>query len=190
MISEHNDTLIGTEYGYGRTMKPQDYLDTFNRYIRENPDNLAALNVVVTRPAELTRKELRELLLVLRQHDFTPQHLDTAWNQVTNHEMAASIIGYIRQAAIGEPLVPFAVRVDRARDALLASRSWTKIQEKWLKTLAAQTKANGLVDQAAIEDRDLLFSQEGGLKRLDHMFDGDFLSVLRHFNETVWSAQA
>lgn len=191
VISEHSDVLVGTEYGYGRTVRPQDYLDTFTAYVRENPDGLSALSVVVTRPADLTRKDLRELLLELRKRDFTPQHLDTAWNQVTNHEMAASIIGYIRQAATGEALVPFAARVDRALTTLLASRSWTKLQEKWLRTLAAQTKANGLVDRDAIEDQELIFSREGGgLRRLDPLFGGDFLSTLRHFNETVWTAQA
>ena len=42
--------------------------------------------------------------------------------------MAASIMGYIRQAALGDPLVPYEQRVEKALQKILASRSWTTPQ--------------------------------------------------------------
>jgi type I restriction enzyme R subunit len=37
-----------------------------------------------------------------------------AWRELTNQDIAARIVGYIRQAAIGDALVPYEQRVDRA----------------------------------------------------------------------------
>ena len=189
VISSHEDELLGTETGYGTQTRPEDYLEAFGQYIKTNPDNLAALITVVTRPADLTRQELRELELALRQRNFTPANLDTAWKQLTNQEMAARLIGYIRGAALDEEPVPFEERVDRALTAILASRTWTKPQESWLKALAKQTKATGLVDKDALDDPDLMFKREyGGTQRLQKLFDGELLEVLQHFNRELWAA--
>jgi len=45
---------------------------------------------------------------------------------------------------------------------VLASHQWTAPQRDWLKRIASQTKANLLVDRAALDDPDLLFKREGG----------------------------
>lgn len=190
VISDHEDELTGIETGYGeKHVRPDDYLEAFKSYIKDNPDHLAALTTVVTRPAELTRQELRELELTLRQRGFTPANLDVAWKHLTNQEMAARLIGYIRQAALGEQLRPFDERVDRALQKLLGSKTWTKPQESWLKALAKQTKATGLVDEAALDDPDLLFKREyGGTQRLEKLFGGELGLALHSFNQAIWEA--
>ncbi len=98
-----------------------------------------------------------------------------------------SIIGYIRQAAIGDPLIPFTERVDHALQTMLATRNWTTPQREWLKKLAAQTKANRVVDRAFIDDPDMIFKTEGGgFNRLNKIFDNNLDQVLKHFNDSVW----
>ena len=59
--------------------------------------------------------------------------------------IAARIVGYIRQAAIGDALVPYEQRVDGALQRILASKSWSTPQRQWLQKIAAQTKANLIV---------------------------------------------
>ncbi len=49
-----------------------------------------------------------------------------------------------------------------ARHETLRSRDWTNPQREWLKRIAAQTKANVIVDLYAIDDPDLIFKREGG----------------------------
>jgi hypothetical protein len=44
--------------------------------------------------------------------------------------IAAGIIGFIRQAALGDPLVPYEARGDRALRKILASRAWTTPQRQ------------------------------------------------------------
>jgi len=64
--------------------------------------------------AELTHKQLRELALELDKAGFSEASLATAWREMTNQDIAARIVGYIRQAAIGDPLVPYDQCVDSA----------------------------------------------------------------------------
>jgi type I restriction enzyme, R subunit len=146
---------------------------------------------VLTRPRDLTRKQLRELALELDKAGFSEANLAAAWREMTNQEIAARIVGYIRQAAIGDPLVPYAQRVELALQKILASRSWTSPQRQWLQKLAAQTKANLIVDHAALDDPDLIFKREGGgFSRLDRIFGGQLDEVLNAFNDAVWESPA
>ncbi len=194
-VSEHDDRLHAITRGYGQATKPEDYLQAFAEFVRNNGNTIPALVTVLTRPRELTRKQLRELALELDRAGYTETGLATAWREATNQDIAARIVGYIRQAAIGDALVPYAERVDRALAHMLAhppgSKPWSTPQRDWLKKIAAQTKANLLVDRDALDDPDLLFkTQGGGLRRLDKIFDGRLLQTLDAFNDSIWTQPA
>lgn len=187
LISDHEDALHSAERGYGKAKKPEDYLKEFSAFINSHSNDIPALMTVLTRPRELTRKQLRELALELDKAGFTEASLATAWREMTNQDIAARIVGFIRQAAIGDALLPYSERVDHALQKLLASKPWTAPQRDWLKRIAAQTKANGLVDREAIDDPDLVFRREGGgFSRLDKIFNGELQQVLEAFNDSLW----
>lgn len=190
LIADHADSLRDVTRGFGASAtKPEDYLAQFKTFIDTRANEIPAIITVVTRPQSLTRMELKELQYELDKAGFSEASLNTAWKQLTNQEIAARIIGYIRQAALGDPLKPFSQRVDEALQSMLASRQWTNPQRDWLKRLAAQTKANLLVDRAALDDPVLIFKREGGgFNRLDKIFDGRLQQVLEAFNNTVWKA--
>lgn len=191
LISEHRDNLYGVERGYGKATKPEDYLKEFAEFIRSNSNTIPALVTVLTRPRELTRKQLRELALELDRAGFSEASLATAWREMTNQDIAARIVGYIRQAATGDALVPYEQRVDRALQQILASRSWSTPQRQWLQKIAAQTKANVIVDLDALDDPDLIFRREGGgFNRLNRLFDGNLQQVLEDFNDSLWQPAA
>lgn len=191
LVSVHEDRVISTERGFGHGQRPEDYLKEFSEFIKSRGNEIPALMTVVTRPRELTRKQLREVALELDRAGYTEANLATAWRELTNQDIAARIVGYIRQAAIGDALVPYDQRVDRALAGILASRSWTSPQRQWLQKIAAQTKANLLVDRAALDDPDLVFRREGGgFVRLDRIFEGELQQVLDTFNELLWPPAA
>ena len=188
-LSEHDDALRSIERGYGEATRPEDYLDGFTAFVRDSGNDLPALTTVLQRPWELTRKDLRELRLALDQRGYNEATLATAWRETTNQDMAASIMGYIRQAALGDALVPYEQRVEKALQRILASRSWTTPQRQWLQRIANQTKAITIVDREALDDDALIFRREGGgWQRLDRMFAGELDGVLREFKREVWAA--
>lgn len=187
-VSHHDDRLLGTERGYGQATRPEDYLQAFSDFIHSRSNAIPALITVLTRPRDLTRKQLRELALELDKAGFSEASLATAWREMTNQDIAARIVGYIRQAAIGDPLVPYDQRVDNALQKLLASCQWSTPQRQWLQRIAAQTRANILVDREALDDPDLVFRREGGgFARLDRIFGGELQQVLDTFNDTLWA---
>ncbi len=191
-VSEHFDAFDRAERGYGKGKKPDDYIRAFSEFIKSQGNQIPALVTVLTRPRELTRAQLRELVLALDRAGFTETNLASAWRELTNQDVAARIVGYIRQAAVGDALVPYAERVDRALQHLLAhpplGKPWSTPQRDWLKRIAAQTKANVLVDRSAIDDPDLIFKREGGgFNRLDKVFNGQLQPVLDAFNDALWA---
>ena len=86
---------------------------------------------MLTRPRDLTRQQLRELALALDRAGFNEARLAAAWRDLTNQEIAARIVGYIRQAAIGDPLVPYDQRVDSALARILATFADPPSQRPW-----------------------------------------------------------
>ncbi|MFO0882578.1 MAG: type I restriction-modification enzyme R subunit C-terminal domain-containing protein, partial [Pirellulales bacterium] len=176
--------------GYGEGKKPQDYLDEFKKFIEENRNSLPALVTVLTRPRELTRKQLRELAVKLELAGFSETNITIAWRDMTNQEIAAHIVGFIRHIATGDPLVPYEQRVEWAYQQMLAAKQWTTPQKQWLQKIAAQTKANVIVDREALDDPDLIFRRDGGgFARLDKMFDGQLTDTLETFNELLWKSE-
>jgi type I restriction enzyme R subunit len=190
LISEHPDEFRAAERGYGSAGKPEDYLRAFGEYIQTHRDDIPALLTVLTRPRDLTRKQLRELALELDRAGFSETSVTTAWREMTNQEIAAHIVGFIRHLATGDPLVPYEQRVDWALQQMLAARPWTTPQREWLRRIAAQTKANIVVDRAALDDPDLIFRREGGgFPRLNRLFEGRLAETLDDFHDLLWKNQ-
>lgn len=188
VISTHDDQLIVIESGYGRAKKPEDYLDAFRQFIEENRNKIAGLNIAVTRPRELTREHLRALRLALADAEFTEATIRTAWREVKNEDIAASIVGYIRQLALGSALVPFEARVDRAIKKILASRAWLGPQKKWLERIAKEMKRSIVIDQSTFEEG--AFKNAGGLKNMQHVFGNEAMKVVDQMADAVWEDAA
>ena len=101
--------------------------------------------------------------------------------------MAASIVGYIRQAALGEALLSFEQRVANAMQKIYALHTWTPIQRKWLDRLAKQLTHEVVIDQQVVNRA---FAQDGGAKRLNSLLGGDLDKVLETLNDNLWLAIA
>ena len=183
-ISRHEDQVVAVSRGYGDAEKPQDFLDSFAAFVRDNMNTIAALKLVVQRPRDLTRADLRELRLALDRKGYSEANLRRAWADAKNEDIAASIIGFIRQAALGDPLIPYEERVQTAMRRVLASRAWTEPQKRWLKRIGEQVEKEIVLDREAI-DREP-FVADGGFVRLNKVFGGELENVLAGINEEMW----
>ncbi len=183
-ISHHPDQLVSITRGYGAAQRPEDFLDNFTSFVRNNVNKIAALAVVVQRPRDLTRAQLRELRLELDRQGFTDTALRTAWQQSKNQDIAASVIGFIRQAAIGDPLEPYEDRVRKALRKIESRGTWTSPQRQWLRRIGEQLVQELVVDHESL-DQDP-FRSEGGYKRLNKVFDGKIESLIADFNDEIW----
>jgi type I restriction enzyme R subunit len=187
-ISPHKDEIVAVTRGYGEADRPQDFLDSFTAFVRDNVNSIAALKLVVQRPRDLTRADLKELRLALDRKGYSEASLRRAWADAKNEEIAASIIGFVRQAALGDPLVPYEDRVKAAMRTIMASRQWTELQKRWLKRIGEQIEKEIVVDREAM-DKDP-FITHGGFNRFNKVFGGELESILAGINETMWKKTA
>lgn len=185
VLSGHEDELQVREQSYGNYAKPADYLESFNDFIRNQLNQSAALAVVVNKPKDLTREQLREIRLLLDQYGYSEAKLQSAWRNQTNQNIAASIIGYIRQAALGEALIPFEQRVGNAMQKIYAQHNWTPVQRRWLERLAKQLTHEVVIDQQFVNR---VFVNDGGAKKLNILLNQQLDTVLDTLSESLWSA--
>lgn len=184
-VSHHPDEVTNVTRGYGEGIdRPEDFLDSFAAFVRDNQNRIAALTVVVQRPRDLTRAQLRELRMALDRAGFSEANLRRAWQDATNEDIAASIVGFVRQAGLGDPLTPYEERVRRALDRILKSRRWTDPQRRWLERIGKRLTLEVVVDKASLDGPP--FDVEGGFKRLDARFDGELETILAEINEEIW----
>jgi type I restriction enzyme R subunit len=190
VISDHADRVVEVSRGYGSDesgarQRPEDYLEAFGRWLDEHLNELPALLVVTQRPRDLTRADLKALARTLGEAGFTEAQLRAAYRDATNQDVAATIIGYVRQQALGSPLVPYAERVRRAMARILASRAWPDAQRRWLERIGRQLEHEVVVDRAAL-DRAQFRAAGGGFDRLDRVFGGQLERILGDLQEDVW----
>ncbi len=185
LISRHDDTLRGIEIGYGDGVKPEDYLDGFSAFLQENINKIPALMVVTGQPRNLTRQGLKELKLALDAAGYTEKGLQVAWRETKGEDIAASIIGFVRQAALGDALIPYGERVDRAIRKIGAGRNWTPVQRQWLERIGKQLKIETIVDREAFDAGEFK-KQGGGFRRIDRIFDGQLETILAEINGKIW----
>ncbi|MBI1651173.1 type I restriction-modification system endonuclease [Hyphomicrobium sulfonivorans] len=183
-ISHHPDEVVAVTRGYGEATKPEDFIDGFTAFIQDNINTIAALKIVVQRPRDLTRADLKALRLALDLKGYSEANLRRAWADAKNADIAASIIGFVRQAALGDPLTPYGDRVRAAMQNIIASRVWTDPQKRWLKRIGEQIEKEVVVDRCAI-DREP-FVADGGFERLNKVFGGQLDAVLAEINEELW----
>jgi type I restriction enzyme R subunit len=187
-ISTHEDSVVSVTRGYGDAERPHDFLDGFAAFVRTNLNAVAGLQIAVQRPRDLTREALRQLRLRLDADGYSEANLKRAYADARNQDMAASIIGYIRQAALGDALVPYTTRVRRAVDAIIGRGGWTEVQKKWLRRIGEQLEREVVVDATSLDEDP--FRGQGGFRRIDKQFDGKLETLLADIREEVWRQEA
>ncbi|PMD86533.1 type I restriction-modification system endonuclease, partial [Siphonobacter sp. BAB-5405] len=185
-VSEHEDTLIAMEPGYGLASRPEDYLNNFTTFLKENQNRITALNLVVTRPAELTRLALKDLLMTLAQAGYEARNVKTALKAVRNEDIGADIISIIRTLAIGSTLESHEVRIKRAVNKVRALTNWNKVQQKWIDRFEKQLLAECVLQLEDLNQSP--FSDAGGVEVLNKVFDDKLPLIIQAINQQLYQA--
>lgn len=188
VISHHEDILKEHSMGYGVADKPEDYLEEFGRYIKENINKIPALQIVAQRPKDLTRKDLKILKIQLDEFGFTERALNTAYHQVTNEKIVEDIIGFIRQKALGDALIGHEERIKIAMNKIRNMKAWNVPQKKWLDRIEKQLLLETIVDRESFDEEP--FKQNGGYDRINKIFEGRLDEVLDKINEKLYEGRA
>lgn len=184
VIDNHPDEVVERTRGYGDGQKPEDYLESFKEFIGTNLNTIAALKTVCTKPSELTRESLKGLKLELDRHNFTENQLNTAWKEMTNQDIVADIIAFIRQQALGSNLISHETRVKNAFAKLRLNHTFNKTQLDWLNRIEKVMLEETVLDKQIFEIG--AFKNAGGFTIIDRRFGGKLNEIIVELNKYLY----
>lgn len=186
-ISDARDEVTSHERGYGDAARPEDYLNEFRGFIDNNINEIAALNIVATRPQELTRESLKELKLILDRNNFREKGLKTAWRDMTNEDIAADIISFIRHRSVGDALIS---KDDRIHTAVVQTKKdhpeLSKVQLNWLDRIEAYLLKEIVLNKESFETPQ--FKIKGGYTAVDKAFGNKLDCIIDEINNHMYTA--
>ncbi len=164
--------------------KPEDYLKSFERFVRENTDKIAAFEILLNRPPEWSTGVLEELKEKLKRSSFRERDLQKAHGHVYQKPLA-DIISMIKHAADFQvPILNAGERVNRAMASVTAGKNFNDEQLKWLAYIREH-----LVQNLAIAEEDFeimpVFERQGGLKKAKKVFGEELTPMIKELNGAV-----
>jgi type I restriction enzyme, R subunit len=173
--------VAGSEY------KPEDYLTSFSKFVRENEAHIEAIRVLLDRPRDWSATALTELRQKLAgsRYNFTTEKLQRA-HEIRYRKPLVDVISMVKHAAKeDEPLLTAGERVERAFAKVTAGQTFTEDQQKWLDRIRQVMLANLSIDREDFEYQDAL-SAPGGWGAAKKQFGEKPLAELIHrLNETI-----
>ena len=186
VLSDTPDALTGHTWGYGKdNLRPGDYLESFARFVREQRDEIAALNIICTRPADLSRASLKSLRLALGREGFTLRQLNSALSHTSNRDIAADIISFIRRYGINAELLGHEERIRRAVARLKQAHSFSRAEEKWIDRMEKYL-LNESVLSVQTFDESVTFREKGGFAALNKLFGNQLESIVNELNAYLY----
>lgn len=187
-ISNEPDEYLGIERGYGQgKSNPEDYIESFNKFIKENVNEIPALQIVATRPKDLTYDELKKIKLELEKKGFKENDLQTAWKSANQVQTTADIISFIRQAAVGSELVDHNVRIHNAMQKVYGMADWNMVQKSWLKKIENQLLSSTVLGpNAETAFSSNYFKRQGGYKQMRKIFSDNADQIIYVLNENLY----
>lgn len=185
IVATDKDEVVEHTRGYGKGKKPEDYINEFENYIKENMNEIVALNVLCTKPKQMTRNDLKAIKAILDDNGFSEEYLKTAYKDMTNEEITADIIAFVRQKAIGSVLMSKEERVKKAMTKIKKEFKFTPLQEKWLQKIEKYMIKEVIIDKEVFEVGN--FKREGGFKRYNTVFDDKLDAVIDKLKEYMFT---
>jgi len=176
-----SDVMIpfGSDY-----QKPEDYLDSFARFVRQNPEQIEAIRVLLERPKDWKTEALKELREKLAQNKFPEIELRKAHRLVYNKALA-DIISMVKHAARAEePIYSAEERVGRALQKVTADKTFTEEQMIWLGYIREHLIENLTIDLA---DFDYIpaFERHGGKAIANKVFNNRLETLIAEINYAI-----
>lgn len=170
----------------GTELKPIDYLKLFEKFIKENPEHIEAIEILLNRPKDFSTETLKELRqkLSIKPDNLVDKFSEKNLKRAYKNDLIDTI-SIIRHAAKGEELLTVDTRINKAMEKIKQNKSFTKEQEKWLDFISSHLKENLLLQK---DDFDILpiFTRQGSsFDRLNKIFEGKLDKLIRDINEAV-----
>ena len=171
----------------GNDYKPDDYLESFASFVKENETKLQAIRILLDRPKGWTASALTELRDSLKRSPqrFTPENLEKAHASKYGKALV-EIISMVKHAADAHsPLLTAVERTERAFEQVTAQKSFTDEQRAWLDRIRQVMVENLSIERDDFEYQDAL-SKAGGWGAARRVFgEPQLTALLTELNEAI-----
>ncbi|MGI6783069.1 MAG: type I restriction-modification enzyme R subunit C-terminal domain-containing protein [Aminivibrio sp.] len=170
---------VGDEY-----QRPQDYLRLFEEFVQKNPEQIEAIEILISRPSDWNADVLDDLRDKLRKNHFSEEDLQRG-HELVYKKPLADIISMVKHASDYDvPILTARERVEKAVARIAENRAFTQDQKNWLAYIQ-----DHLVKNLAISREDFeimpVFERRGGLTQAKRIFGEALDAILREINESL-----
>ncbi|MEG4252458.1 type I restriction-modification enzyme R subunit C-terminal domain-containing protein [Microcoleus sp. Pol10D4] len=164
--------------------KAEDYLDSFCRFVRENPEQIEAIAILLQRPRDWKTAALNELREKLGQNQFREPELQRA-TQLVHNKALADIISIVKRAArADEPIYTAVERIERAIASVMVGKSFNEEQLKWLGYIQEHLVQNLTIEMDDFEYAPI-FERVGGKGKAKKVFSGGLEALIDEINAAI-----
>ncbi len=166
----------------GRDLKPEDYIAQFEQFVKENPEHIEAIAIVLQKPNAWGTEALRELRASLKERPerYTEENLRRAYKYPL-----ADIISMIKHAAKEEPMLSTKERIDLAISKVTEGKTLTEKQQVWLELIKKHLVENLTIDTEDFNSMPIFVDKGGSFKRINEDFDFELQAFIQNINATI-----
>jgi type I restriction enzyme ecoKI R protein len=180
VISEHRDEIRSVKQIYGKNEKPEDYLENFEKYIRENQDKLDALKLLKENPKLFKRKDLKELKYILDGEGYKETELNSAYGKVQNVNITADILSYIKRVLKGSTILDKEEKIQDVEKRIKRLKNWNPVQLKIIEKIISQLRENSYLTEEDFKTG-IFKDNFGGYNKINQKLEdklGDIVSII------------
>jgi type I restriction enzyme R subunit len=164
--------------------KPEDYLKLFEQFVKNNTDQIKAIEILLSKPKEWNTDVLDDLWDQLNKNGFNKKDLQRGHELVYNKSLA-DIISMIKHASnFDVPILNAQERVELAINKIVKVHQFTDDQLTWLAFIKEH-----LIENLAISEEDFeimpIFERHGGLGKVKKIFADDFCDLINEINQAL-----
>ena len=170
----------------GRELGPEDYLQEFEKFVRDNLEHIEALEILLNRPKDFDTGQLKALkeTLATQPNDLLDKFTEKNLRRAYNKELA-DIISIIRHATAGGELLTTAQRVNKAMMKVKSDRAFTEEQAKWLELIRRHLAKTLLMEKDDVDSMAIFRRKGGSWGKLNKVFGGELEAIIHEINEAI-----
>ena len=170
---------VGSDY-----QKPGDYLKLFEEFVKQNAEQIEAIEILLSRPSKWNTDVLEDLRDKLRKSDFPERDLQRGYELVYKKPLA-DIISIVKHALNNDvPIMTAQERVENVMKKIIEKHSLNEDQINWLSYIREHLIKNLAISQEDFEIMPI-FERQGGLTKARQIFGDDLERLIREINEAL-----
>ena len=184
IISEHEDEIRTVRQIYGKNEKPEDYLENFEKYIRENQDKVEALKLLKENPKLFKRKDLKELRYILDENGYKETELNSAYGKVENVNITADILSYIKKVLKGSTILDKEEKILDIEKRIKRLNNWNPVQLKIIEKIISQLRENSYLTEEDFSTG-IFKDNFGGYNKINQKLEDKLADIVSIINEEI-----